>query len=82
MRDKKGLHNNHVSGLTLLPLEIRGDHYGRVGFSTMLAELFNLLAGLWSVMNRASYVFRGRSHVIDLVQNLSLGLELLDQGLR
>ena len=40
MRDRKGLHNNYVSGLILVPLAIRGHHYRRIGFSTMLAERF------------------------------------------
>ena len=40
MQDRKGLQNDYVSGLILLPMEMRGHHYRRIGFSTRLAEHF------------------------------------------
>lgn len=40
MRDRKGSYDNYVSGLILLPAEIQGYFFRRIGFSTMLAEHF------------------------------------------
>ncbi len=40
MRDGKGLHDDYVSSLVLLPVESQSNCYRRVGFSTMLTEHF------------------------------------------